>query len=98
MLTTLILVKLVLEIALLALVGRWVVGLLSGQRRDQNFFYQILHIMVRPFLSGVRLVTPRLVVERHLPLVTFLILGFAWLAVTVAKVQTCVQMGVALCK
>lgn len=98
MLTTLILVKLVLEIALLALVGRWVVGLLSGQRREQNFFYQILHIMVRPFLSGVRWVTPRLVVDRHVPLVAFLVLGFAWFGVTVAKVQTCLEVGVALCQ
>ena len=98
MLTTLILVKLVLEIALLALVGRWVVGMLSGSRRDQNFFYQILHIMVRPFLTGVRWITPRLVVDRHVPLVAFLVLGFAWFAVTVAKVQTCLEVGVALCQ
>jgi hypothetical protein len=98
MLTTLILVKLVTEIALMALFGRWVLGLLAGARREQNLFYQVLHIMVRPFLWVARRVTPQAVIDRHVPLVAFLLLGFVWVAVTILKVQTCVQLGVQACR
>jgi hypothetical protein len=49
-------------------------------------------------VSVARLVSPRFVVERHLPLVAFLLLFFVWLAVTILKIQTCLKVGVELCK
>ncbi len=91
-------VKLITEIALLALAGQWVLGLLAGQRRDQNLFYQLLQLMGKPFVQVARLVTPKLVLERHLPLVAFLILAFIWVAVTLTKVSHCLKIGVALCQ
>jgi len=91
-------VKLVAEIALLALLGQWVLGLLAGQRRGQNFFYQLLQQITRPFVQLAGWVTPRVVLERHRPLVAFLILGFVWLAATAAKIAHCLQIGVQLCQ
>jgi len=90
--------KLITEIALLALLGQWILGLLAGQRKQHNVFYQILQIIGRPFVQLARWVSPRVVLDRHLPLVAFLILGFVWLAVTAAKVVHCVKVGVALCQ
>ncbi len=91
-------VKLIAEIALLALLGQWLLGLLAGAKRDKNIFYQLLQIMGRPFVAVARLMSPKFVVERHLPLVAFLLLAFVWLGVTILKIQTCLQMGVELCK
>ena len=91
-------VKLIAEIALLALLGQWLLGLLAGAKRDQNIFYQILQILGRPFVAVARLVSPKLVVDRHLPLVAFFLLLFVWLGVTILKIQTCMQIGVELCK
>ena len=91
-------VKLITEIALLALVGQWVLGMLAGQRRDQNLFYQLLQLMGKPFVQVARLVTPKFVLERHLPLVAFLILAFVWVGVTLTKVSHCLKIGVALCQ
>jgi hypothetical protein len=91
-------IKLIAEIALMALVGQWVLGLLAGAKREQNFFYQILQIIGRPFVSAARLLTPRLVLDRHVPLVAFLMLLFIWLGATIYKIQTCIQIGVELCK
>lgn len=91
-------VKLVTEIALLALLGQWLLGLLAGAKRDKNIFYQILQILGRPFVAVARLVSPKQVVDRHLPLVAFLLLLFVWLGVTIVKIQTCLQIGVELCK
>ncbi|WP_300653657.1 hypothetical protein [Hydrogenophaga sp.] len=78
--------------------GQWVLGLLAGKRRDQNLFYQLLQLMGKPFVQVARLVTPKFVLERHLPLVAFLILAFIWLAVTLTKVNHCLKIGVALCQ
>ena len=90
--------KLISEIALMALLGQWVLGLLAGAKRDTNIFYQLLAIIGRPFVAVARMVSPKSVVERHLPLVAFLLLVFVWLGVTILKIQTCLQVGVELCK
>lgn len=91
-------IKLIAEIALMALLGQWLLGLLAGARKEQNLFYQILQIMTRPFVSVARLLTPKLVLDRHVPLVAFLLLFFIWLGATIYRVQTCLQIGVELCK
>ncbi|MDO9200565.1 MAG: hypothetical protein Q8K34_00755 [Hydrogenophaga sp.] len=90
--------KLITEIALLALLGQWILGLLAGQRKQHNVFYQVLEIIGRPFVQLTRWFTPRIVLDRHLPLVAFLILGFVWLAATAAKISHCLKVGVALCQ
>lgn len=98
MLTLISAVKLVAEIALLALFGQWVLGLLAGQKRDKNLFYQILQQVGRPFVLLARFVSPRFVLERHHPLVAFLILGFVWVMTTAAKISHCLKIGVQLCQ
>lgn len=90
--------KLLAEIALLALLGQWVLGLLAGRKREQNFFYQLFQVLTRPLVRGARWITPPLVLDRHLPLVAFLVLAFVWLGATFAKISICVQIGVHLCK
>lgn len=98
MLAAITTVKLIAEIALMALLGQWVLGLLAGAKRETNIFYQLLAIMGRPFVAVARMVSPKFVVERHLPLVAFFLLVFVWLGVTILKIQTCLQVGVELCK
>src|SRR5690349_17110592 len=98
LLTLVSIVKLLAEIALLALLGQGVLALLAGEKREQNLFYQVLQIMTRPFVAGARLITPKMVIDRHLPLVAFLLLSFVWLAATITKISICVQIGVQLCK
>ena len=45
MLTLVSIVKLLAEIALLALFGQWVLGLLAGPGREQNLFYQLFQCL-----------------------------------------------------
>lgn len=98
MLLVVTIVKLVAEIALLALVGQWLLGLLAGQRREGNFFYRVLQSMTRPFVVAARAITPRVILDRHVPLVAFFLLAFGWLAATAAKISICLQMGVHQCR
>lgn len=90
--------KLLAEIALLCLVGQWVLALLAGAKRDQNLFYQLFQVLTRPLLIGARWVSPKVVLDRHLPLVAFLLLSFVWLVATITKIDICVRIGVHLCK
>lgn len=90
--------KLLAEIALLSLAGQWVLGLLAGAKREQNLVYQLFQIITKPLVAGARLITPRVVLDRHLPLVAFLVLFFVWLVATMTKINICVQIGVHLCK
>lgn len=98
MLTALTLVKLIAEIALMALLGQWILGLLAGAKRQTNLFWQILEIMGRPFVAVARAISPKVVLERHHPLVAFCLVLITWVLVTIGKVQHCVQIGVHLCR
>jgi hypothetical protein len=91
-------IKLVAEIALLAMVGQWLLGLLAGSKRESNFFYQLLAVLTRPFVRGARWLAPRAVLDRHLPLVAFLLLGFTWIAATLTKISLCLEPGANLCR
>lgn len=91
-------VKLVAEIAVLALVGQWLLGLLAGRRREDNFFYRLLQVLTNPFVKAVRAVTPRVVLDRHVPLATLLLLILVWLLATFAKVSICLQSGMEGCR
>ena len=90
--------KLVAEIALMALLGQWVVGLLAGAGRERNVFYKLLEVMTSPFVKLMRLITPRVVLDRHVPLAAFLLLSVAWVALTATKINLCVQSGVDACR
>jgi hypothetical protein len=91
-------VKLVAEIALLALTGQFLLGLLAGQKRESNFFYKLLQVLTNPFVKGMRLITPRLVLDRHIPMAAFLFLAMVWIVSTIAKINLCLQIGVEQCR
>lgn len=91
-------VKLIAEIALLAMAGQWLLGLLAGSRREGNFFYRMLQTLTNPFVKAMRKITPRFVLDRHIPLAAFLALLSVWLVATIAKINLCLQMGVQACR
>lgn len=91
-------VKLVAEIALMAFAGQWLLGLLAGPRRDANLFYRLLGVLTQPFVRGMRFITPRVVLDRHIPLAAFVVLAMVWIAVTLMKIQLCMQIGVQSCQ
>lgn len=91
-------IKLITEIALMCLAGQWLVGLLAGAKRDRNFIYQLFSVLTRPFVRVARWLSPAVVLDRHVPLVAFLLLSFAWLLSTFSLIQICLQIGMERCK
>lgn len=90
--------KLIAEVALLALFGQWVLGLLAGAKKDSNLFYQILQIVGKPFVAAARFITPKQIIDRHVPFVAFLLLLFVWIGSTLMRIRICLEIGVELCK
>jgi len=98
MLTLLNILQLVFYIALLALVGQGALHVLAGPRRDSNFFYRLLQVISKPFTVPVRWITPRQVDDRHVPVVTFLLLLIAYGVVTFEKINLCMAANMAGCR
>lgn len=98
MLTLILAAKAITEIALLALFGQWVVGLLSGAARERNPVYQLLDVVGRPFVWLARRLSPRWVLQRHVPVVAFVLLAWAWIGVTALKLSVCLPIGDLTCR
>jgi hypothetical protein len=90
------LIQLLLAIPLLALVGQGFVFVLTrafGQDPKANFFYRLLEVVGSPVTRLARFITPRLVADRHLPLValSLLAVGYVWTMIAIANL--CVGAG-----
>lgn len=81
------------EVAGFALLGQGMLALLAGKHRHDNLFYKILQVVTRPAIRLVRAVTPRLVMDAHIPYVTFFLLFWLWIALALAKRYLCVSHG-----
>lgn len=90
--------KLLAEIALLALLGQGLLALLVGRTRAQNPVYRLLQILTSPVLRLTRLLLPRQVLDRHLPLAAVALLLLVWLLSTGLKISHCLRVGVKLCQ
>jgi hypothetical protein len=91
-------VKLVCEIALMALLGQGALALLAGAKRDTNFFYQLLKVLTRPFTAAARFITPRQVGDHQVGYVAFFLLAVVWLVVTFEKVNLCLNNKMVGCQ
>ncbi len=93
MLTFLNAVQLVIYIALLALLGQGILYVLAGANRDANFFYKLLQVLSKPFTMPVRMITPRQVTDRQVPIVTLLLLVVVYFVVTFERADLCITSG-----
>jgi hypothetical protein len=90
--------KLVCEIALMALLGQGLLYLLAGAKRDTNVFYNLLKVLTKPFVKAARWIAPRQVADQHVPLVAFFLLSIIWAVVTFEKIRYCVGVNMVGCK
>ena len=73
------------EVALLSLLGQGAVALLSGARRANNPIYRLFQIVTRPVVSMTRWLTPKVIVDRHLPFVAFFLSFWLWIVLAYVK-------------
>lgn len=87
MLTLVIVLKALAEVAGLALLGQGILFLLAGASRTQNIFYRVIQTITAPIIRFTRLITPRFVPDRHIGLAAFFLVAGLWLALTILKVK-----------
>jgi uncharacterized protein YggT (Ycf19 family) len=78
-------------VAGLALLGQLIVGAFHWGRRHENVVYQLLAIVTRPLVRVVRMITPRIVLDRHVPAVVFLLCLIAYFAVGFSHRAVCLD-------
>jgi uncharacterized protein YggT (Ycf19 family) len=78
-------------VAGLSLLGQGIVGIFNWRRRHDNFVYQLFAIITRPVVMAVRAVTPRVVLDEHVPLVAFLLLLIGYFAVGLWHRDVCLD-------
>jgi hypothetical protein len=87
MLLAAIILKAVIEVALIALVGQGILYIFAGAGRQQNLMYRLLATVTRPAMKATRLVTPRFIVDQHIGLVAFFLLAVLWFVALALKVH-----------
>ncbi len=98
MLLAVVIAKSLIELSLMFIVARFILGLLAGAKRSTNVFWQLLDIAARPALWITRRVSPKLILDKHIPLAAASWLLIAWVVVVKIKIDLCFQAGVAACQ
>jgi hypothetical protein len=76
-----VIVKALAELAGMFLLGRGLLWVLAGRKRMDNIFYQVLAIVTDPVIRAARWITPRVVMDGHIPMVAFVLVAWVWLAI-----------------
>lgn len=98
MLLAVVIAKSLIELSLMFIVGRFILGLLAGAKRQTNVFWQLLDVAAKPVLWLTRRISPRLILDQHIPLAAASLLIVAWVLVVKMKVDLCLQLGAAACQ
>jgi len=77
----LVIIKALAELAFMFLLGRAILYILAGHKSEGNIFYGVLRVLTDPVIRATRFLTPRMVVDAHIPLVAALLLLWIWLAI-----------------
>jgi hypothetical protein len=88
-------VRSLVEVAGFFLLGQGLLFILVGASRENNGVYQLFRIVTNPVIKLVRAITPRIVIDRHIPLVSFFLLFWLWIALAYLRRTICLANGLA---
>ena len=91
MLQVVVILKALVEIAAVGMLGQGLLHVLAGRGRDQNLVYRLFKTITSPVTKLTRIITPRIVLDRHIWLVSTLLLAILWLTLTVLKINLVLQ-------
>jgi len=84
--------KALAELALMFFLARGLLVLFflpAPQKLEGNLIYGLFVKGTQPFVWFMRLITPRFVLDRHLPYAAFALLVVAWVGLSIGKLQLC---------
>src|SRR5690349_9523910 len=74
-----VIVKALAELAFMFLLGRGILYILAGRKREGNLFYGILRVVTDPVIRAARLCSPRFVPDAHVPFVAVGLVAWIWI-------------------
>jgi hypothetical protein len=81
------------EVAGFALLGQGLLAILAGKYRHDNFVYKLFQIVAGPPVKLVRAITPRFIIDAHIPMVTFFLLLWLWIGLAALRQYVCAVNG-----
>lgn len=82
-----VILKALTEVAGAAFLGQGVLWVLAGAKREENVAYKLFKTITSPVTRATRLVTPRVILDAHIGLVSFFLLMVLWVALTAIKIK-----------
>ena len=76
-----VILKALAELAFMFLLGRGILYVLAGRKREGNLFYGILRIVTDPVIRAARWISPRVVLDAHIPFVAVALVAWAWVLI-----------------
>ncbi len=98
MLVAVVVLKSLTELSLMVLLGRYLLGVMAGASRQANFFWQILDIAAKPALWLTRRFSPKVVLDRHIPLAATSWLLITWVLLVKTKIDLCQALAHTACR
>jgi hypothetical protein len=98
MFLAIVILKSLIELSLMFVVGRFILGLLAAAKRQTNVFWQLLDVASKPSLWLTRRFSPKLILDQHIPLAAVSWLIIAWVLVVMLKIDLCLQVGAEACQ
>jgi hypothetical protein len=96
MLLAAIILKGLVEVALVVFIGQGILFVLAGATRHQNLIYRTFATVTQPIMKAARRVSPRFIVDQHIGFVAFFLLVVLWVVAVALKVHFFVAAGGAL--
>ena len=87
--------KALIEVAGMALLGQWLIGLVAGKSKQDNFVYRIFLVITSPIYKLARIISPRFIADAHLGLACFFIVFWLWIGMVYAKGYICHSQNLA---
>ena len=82
-----VILKALTEVAGVAFLGQGVLWVIAGAKREENFVYKLFRTLTSPVMRATRIITPRIVLDRHIWMVAFFWLLVLWIALTAFKIK-----------
>lgn len=78
------------EVAMLFLLGQGLLALLAGSRRHNNNMYRLFLIVTGPVVKTMRMISPRQIIDKHVPFIAFAVLFWLWIVLAWLKTKVSV--------
>ena len=83
------------EVAGFFLLGQGLLYVLAGGTREKNAIYLLFRLITSPVVKAIRFITPKQIVDKHVPVVAFFLLFWMWIGLAYARRVICVADGLA---